>query len=456
MRRIAHAAADRLVDALIQLPNKPVAQRASSRELAALVDEALPTQGHALGDCLDFFFTRVEPRMTRVNHPRFHAYIPCPGSFAGMLGDWLAAATNPFLGSWLGGATLASLELTVLRWIAELVGYPAHAGGILTSGGSMANLTGLAAARARVGTSDALARGTLYVSNEGHASMDKAATLLGFLPSALRRVPVDARMRMRPDALAELIRADRNAGRHPLLVCANAGTTNTGAIDPLEAIADLCQQEALWLHVDGAYGGFAAVADEGRRRLAGMERADSLTLDPHKWLWAPMGVGCALVRDASALEAAFAAHGDYLQDLPADEINFLSRGPELSRPARVLPVWMVIRTIGREGLAAQVEADLHLAQLAADLLSADGRFELVDPPQLSVVAFRHRGREGEDESARAARDRQLMERTLADGTCMLSTTVTGGRSALRLVVMNHRSSEADVRLSVSKVRELAC
>ncbi len=454
MRRIGHAAIDRIVEHLASLSDQRVARRGTAAEFAALVDEPLPEDGRGEEDSLRFFFDRVVPGMTRVNHPRFHAYIPCPSSFAGALGEMLSAGTNPFVGSWLGGATVSSLELTVLRWVAEMVGWPADAAGLLTSGGSMANLSALAAARAKFGH-ETLDAGRIYVSEEGHASMDKAAGILGYAAESIRRVPVDDRLRLSPDALRNLVEEDRVAGHLPFFVCANAGTTNTGAVDPLEEIADLGRELGLWFHVDAAYGGFAALAEQGRALLAGMDRAQSLTLDPHKWLYAPMGTGCVLVKDATALEAAFSAHGDYLQDLPPDEVNFLDRGPELSRPGRVLAVWMLLRSVGRRALAAQVEKDLRLARLAADLIREDARFELVDEPQLGVVAFRHRSGSGETEEVRAARDLALMERTLEEGTLMLSTTVTGGRNAMRLVVMNHRTTEDDVRLSVAKLRELA-
>lgn len=453
MRRLGYLAVDGLVQHLSTLGEQRVAQRGTAEEFARRVDEPLPERGDDLEESIRFVMDRVVPGMTRVNHPRFHAYIPCPSSFAGMLGEVLAAGTNPFAGSWLGGATFSSLELTTLRWIAELIGYPHSATGILTSGGSMANLAALAAARETLPRADR-ARATIYVSAEGHASMDKAATVLGWPTDAIRHVEVDDRFRMRPEALAAQLAADRAAGHVPFFVAANAGTTNAGAVDPLVDLADLCERERLWFHVDGAYGGFAAITAEGRALLSGMERADSLTLDPHKWLYAPMGCGCVLVRRAGALEAAFAAHGDYLQDLPPDEVNFLDRGPELSRPARMLAVWMVIRTAGRAGLDAQIREDLRLARLAARLLAEDDRLELVDPPQLSVVTFRHALRPGEDESARSRRDLGLMEDTLADGTLMLSTSQLGRRSALRLVVMNHRTSEVDVRRSVEKIREL--
>jgi aromatic-L-amino-acid/L-tryptophan decarboxylase len=453
MRRLGYAMIDRVVDHLSSLPDQRVARRGDREEFSALVDEPLPQTSSSLDNCLDFFFERVLPDMTRVSHPRFHAYIPCPSSFAGALGEMLAAGTNPFLGSWLGGGTVSALELTVLRWIAELLGYDPRAGGILTSGGSMANLVGLAAARAKFGP-DVLEKGTLYLSREGHASVNKAASILGFRPEAIRTIAVDDQCRMDLNELARTVEQDRMGGRLPFFVCANAGTTNTGAIDPLPEIADVCGRLDLWLHVDAAYGGFAAIAPEGRALLHGMDRADSLTLDPHKWLYCPMGVGCALVRDPRILEQAFSAEGEYLKDLPDDEVNFLNRGPELSRPGRVLSVWMLLRSAGREELASQIQEDLRLARLAARLLRDDNRLE-VDEPTLSVVTFRHRSRDGESEEERSARDTALMEATLADGQLMLSTTFLDGRNTLRLVVMNHRTTEQDIQISVGRIRELA-
>ena len=452
MRRLGYALIDRVVEHLSSLPDQRVARSGDRVEFSALVDEPLPQASSSLDSCLDFFFERVLPGMTRVSHPRFHAYIPCPSSFAGALGEMLAAGTNPFVGSWLGGGTVSALELTVLRWIAELLGYDPDAGGILTSGGSMANLVGLAAARAKFG-GEVLENGVLYLSREGHASVNKAASILGFRREAIRTIAVDDRCRMNVDQLARAVEQDRSEGRIPFFVCANAGTTNTGAIDPLPEISDLCERLNLWLHVDAAYGGFAAIAPEGQELLRGMERADSLTLDPHKWLYCPMGVGCALVRDPLILEQAFSAEGEYLKDLPDDEVNFLNRGPELSRPGRVLSVWMLLRSAGREELAVQIQEDLRLARLAARLLRDDNRLE-VDQPTLSVVTFRHRGRDGESEADRSARDTALMEATLADGQLMLSTTFLGGRNTLRLVVMNHRTTERDIRISVSRIREL--
>lgn len=452
MRRIGYECVDRMIDHWQSLPDQMVGRRGTRAEYEALIDEPLPDAPSRLEDCLAYFFDRVVPGSTRVNHPRFHAHIPCPSSYAGTLGGMLAAGTNLFSGSWLGGATICGLELTVLRWIAQMLDYDQDASGILTSGGSMANLVGLATARARAGR-EALQRGVIYVSREGHGSLIKAANILGFPEDAIREIQVDHQFRMSLDALQTAIASDRSQGRLPLVVAANAGTTNTGAIDPLPQLADLCEKHDIWFHIDAAYGGFAAITPQGRDLFQGMTRADSLTLDPHKWLYCPMGIGCALVRHPELLTQAFSTQGSYLKDLPTDEVNFLERGPELSRPARVLAVWMVIRSIGRSALADQIDTDIRLARLAADLLRQDPRLDVIEP-SLSVVVFRHRAYAGENETQRAKRDAELMESTLASGELMLSTTVLDGQSTLRMVVMNHRTTEADIRRSVSQIRQL--
>lgn len=454
MRRLGYAVVDRLVVHLATLSQQRVARRGSADDFAALVDEPLPVEGHGMDETLRFFFDRVVPDLPKVNHPRFHAYIPVPGSFYGTLGALLAAGTNAFTGSWLGGGTLASLELTVLRWIAEIVGYDPGAAGILTSGGSVANLSAVAAARSRHGR-NTLDDGVLYLSEQGHASVEKAAVLLGYRLEAIRRIAVDEHFRMSVEALREAVAEDRRRELRPFFVGASAGTTNTGSVDPLTELAALCRDEGLWFHVDGAYGGFAALCPEGRSRLRGMNEADSLTLDPHKWLYSPMGTGCLLVRDRSALEAAFSTSGEYLKDIPAEEVSFFNRGPELSRPARVLAVWTLLRTVGVERIRRQMEHDLALARLAEDLLAASRHFEIVCPTELSIVTFRHRILPGESEEDRGRRDDTLMEATLSDGEIMISSTILGGRNALRLVVQNHRTDEQEVRRSVAALERLA-
>ncbi|MFT5526260.1 MAG: aromatic-L-amino-acid decarboxylase [Pirellulaceae bacterium] len=452
MRKLGYNLVDRLVDHLSTLGEQKVAHRGSRSDFMSLVDEPIPRDGVGLANCLDFFFERVVPDLTLVNHPRFHGHIPCPSSFAGAMGEMLAAGTNPFGGSWLGGTTVAALELTVVRWIAEMLSFDPNVAGIFTSGGSTANLIALAAAREKYGR-DVMERGVIYVSREGHASIDKAAKILGFRSECIRVVEVDEQFRMRVDELESHVAVDREARLIPFFVAANAGTTNSGAIDPLSAVAQICKEHELWFHVDGAYGGFAAAVPELRGSFAGIDEADSLTLDPHKWLYCPLGTGCVLVRDTDLLERTFTATGDYLKDLPEDEVNFLKRGPELSRPARVLSVWAVLRSVGVDGIVTQIREDLRLAQLAAELLSENELLE-VEGVGLSVVTFRHRRKAGETEQSRGGRDDELMEATLASGELMLSTTMLAGKSTLRMVIMNHRTTERDVRRSVATIQKL--
>ncbi len=448
MRELGYAVVDWLVAQAAALDAAPVANLAALDVLAADVEEQLPAHPSSLTNTLEFLEQRILPRMTRTNHPRFHAYVPGPGSYYGSLGAFIAAALNPFAGSSLGGASFAALELLTLRWVAETVGYPVTAEGIFTSGGSMANLGALAAARA---TLDDPSTAVVYVSDQGHTSMDKAATVLGFRSDQIVRLATNASFQVEPATVIDRCRMDRARGRRPLFLSANAGTTNTGTVDPLDALADVCETEGVWFHVDAAYGGFAALTERGRASLRGMERADSVTLDPHKWLYTPFGCGCVLVNRPGSLDRAFAAHGDYLKDVAQTEVNFFDRGPELTRPARALPVWMLMRSVGVDALRRQIDADLDLAELAERLLREEPDFEVVHRG-LSIVTFRLVARRDESEEGRAAREERLVQTLLEGGDVLVSGTSLGGRSALRFVVLNHRTGEAEIRRSVAALR----
>lgn len=439
MRRLAAVASARIVEHLARLPQMRVAARHRVQELEPLVAEPLPAQGFGSEDCLRRFFDELLPRATLVNHPRFFAYVPGPGSFVGALAEWVAAATNLFVGTWLGGASMAQLEVLVLRWLAEILGLPQHTG-ILTTGGSMANLGALAAARSTLTDRD---RAVLYASSEGHYSLAKAARVLGFAENRIRSLPVDGHQRLDPAAVRQQLARDRAAGLLPFCLCASAGTTSTGAIDPLPELAELCATERLWFHVDAAYGGAVAIVPEARKLLRGIERCDSITIDPHKGLYVPFECGCLLVRDVETLRRAFTADGSYLQDVPRDEVNFFERGPELSRGNRALKLWFVLRALGTEPIAAAVREDLRLCRLARELLGADPRIEIVTEPILSVFAFAVAGGE--------AAGKRLVERLLADGHTMLSSTRVTDRFVLRFCVVNHRTTEADIRSSVQRI-----
>ena len=282
--------------------------------------------------------------MQHGDHPRYFARVPGPSSFAGVLGDWLGTGFNAIAASWKGGSGPATVELVVLDWLRALLGMPEGTEGVLASGGSLANVTALATARAVDGP------GVAYLSDQTHSSIGRGLVALGFAPGDVRMVPTDDAMRMPVAAVAAAIAEDRAAGRRPGFVVASAGTTNTGAVDPLHPLADLCAEQGLWFHVDGAYGAPAALCEPGRRVLAGIERADSLVLDPHKWLFQPYDVGCLLVRRPGALDRAFHMTPEYLLDVAGivAEVDFRNRSLELSRRSRALKLWLTFHTYGLE------------------------------------------------------------------------------------------------------------
>ncbi|HLQ38560.1 MAG TPA: aminotransferase class V-fold PLP-dependent enzyme [Planctomycetota bacterium] len=442
MQQLGHHAIDLAVAHLASLRQRKVITPPVAAELQPLLDEPLPTSGLGMLPSLQRFFTDLLPRATLVNHPRFFAYVPGPGSFIGALGEWVAAATNTFVGTWLGGAVMAQLEVQTLAWLRDAVGLPPPMTGIFTTGGSLANLGALAAG---LGDRDR-ATATVYVSNESHYSLAKAAKVLGLHAANVRSVPVDDRLRLDVTALRQMVAEDRALGRVPAVVAATAGTTNTGAIDPLPAIAELCAEQQLWLHVDAAYGAAAALLPAGREWLRGWERADSITLDPHKWFYAPFECGCLLVRDARRLAAAFGGDATYMQDIPRAEVNFFTRGPELTRGNRALKLWLLLRSVGTAAIAANVQKDLELCRLAHALLQQDPRVEIVTPPQLSVFTFALR--------AGDAASQQLVHDLMQDGFVMLSSTRLSGRYVLRFCVVNHRTTTADVHDSVARIRAL--
>lgn len=443
MRAQGRLAVDLATDHLARLPEQRVARLYEPHELAAIVDEPLPRHPQPVEDGLRRYFGELVPHATFVNHPRFFAYVPGPGSWFGALAEFAAAATNLFTGTWLGGAAMARLEVVVLGWLRDALGLPSQFEGILTSGGSVANLIALAAARERCGDA---ARAVLYGSTETHHSLAKAARLLGFGKQHVHLLPVDRQHRLAADALHAAIAQDRARGLVPCCIVANAGTTNTGAIDPLAALADVAAQERLWLHVDGAYGAAAALLPEFRDRLGALGRADSITLDPHKWLYAPFESGCLLARDIDAVRAAFTGDADYMQDVPRDVVNFFERGPELTRGNRALKLWLLLRSAGFDAIAAAIRADLAHCRLACELLAADPRIQIVTEPELSVFTFRVRGG--------AEAGRRLWQAILRDGTLLLSSTQIQGGFALRWCVVSHRTTAADIELAVARVRGL--
>jgi aromatic-L-amino-acid decarboxylase len=464
MRRLVDGAMERIVAFLGSLAEQPALDVAGSEAAAALarsLAEPLPRAGTPFGELLDLLFERAAPRSLNAAGPGYLAYIPGGGLFLAAVADLIADSLNRYVGIFAAAPGLVQLEANVLSWFAEMAGYPREARGILTSGGSLATLTALITARRERLPEDFLS-GVLYASDQTHHSVEKAALLAGFPAGALRLVPSDERFRIRLDALAEMVAADRARGLTPFFVVGNAGTTNTGAVDPLGKLADFARDERLWLHVDAAYGGFFLLTAEGRRTLAGIERADSFVVDPHKGLFLPYGTGALLVRDGAALKRAHSVGADYMPPAQEDPdlVDFSEISPELTRPFRGLRVWLPLKLHGVEPFRQALEEKLALARWAAAELRRIPGMEILAEPQLSLVAFRYAppGAEEADRDRLGDLDRlndlnrDLLARINARRRVMLTGTLLGGRFALRICVLSFRTHRDRLEMCLEDVR----
>jgi aromatic-L-amino-acid decarboxylase len=381
--------------------------------------------------------------------PGYLAYVPGGGLYAAALADFVACAVNRYVSLADLAPALTAMETSVIRWLCELFALPATSQGILTSGGSIANLSAIVTARTALLGDDFL-DGTIYVSAHTHQSVAKAAKIAGFPPAAVRTVACTADLGLDPDALRDAIRVDRAAGRRPFCVVATAGTTNTGAVDPIDALATLAAREGLWCHVDAAYGGFFQLTDRGRTRFAGIERADSITLDPHKGMFLPYGTGCLLVHDGERLRAAHHVGSELFQDLDTARPipNFADYSPELSRDFRGLRVWLPLHCHGVDAFRAALDEKLDLTRVVFDGLRSTSEIELPWDPPLSIVAFRLAG-------ADDAANRRFLERINASKRIAISSTMIEGRYTLRVCVLSHRTHRDRVEEAVAIIRESA-
>ena len=455
MRELGYRVVDLIVDHLERIREEPAVRRGTRAELEAALREPIPEHGTDPEAVLERVTRDILPWRARVDHPRFFAFVPGPGNYVGAMADALASGFNVFAGTWLGGSGPAMVELVTVDWFRELCGFPAAAGGLFVSGGSMANLTALAVAR-EAKLRGRLAEGVAYASDQTHSAVERALRVLGLARDQLRVLGSDGAFRLPVDELSRAIADDRAAGRVPFCVIANAGTTNTGAVDPLPALADLCAAEDLWLHVDAAYGGGALLSPRCRAELAGLERADSLALDPHKWLFQPFEIGCVLVRDAGRLADVFHVRPDYLRDVhhAGEEVHFSDFGVQLTRGFRALKLWMSLQVFGLAAFRAAVERGLQLAELAESRLRSSGRWQVVSPARLGIVAFRWAPPGVERRQADEV-TRGLAEASLSDGWAFVSSTVLRGRPALRLCTLNPRTTDEEVLGVVDRLERLA-
>jgi len=459
MRRMGYQAIDAIVEHLSTLKDRPTGRQAQRAEMEALLREPLPEGRVPFEQLLDDYREKIVRHAFHLAHPRFFAYIPSSPTYAAILADALATAANLFLGNWLEASAAAQIEIIVIDWFKEMIGMTAaEAGGLLTSGGSVANLTALAVAR-HAKLNDEMDGAVIYASDQTHSSVERAARIIGFRPAQFVYLPTDEHFRFDFNELERRIKEDQRAGRRPFCLIANGGTTNTGAVDALDQAAMVAERHSLWLHVDAAYGGFAALAERGRRLLGGIERADSVTLDPHKWLYAPFEAGCVIFKNALQSRATFHLLHDYLQDMPREmeNVNFYDYGIQLTRGFRALKLWMALRFYGIETYRALIDRSLDLAQLAALLMRRSPVLEVFNEPQLGVVCFRYvpfTPQTTEDEARLDQINALLVERVIASGEATLSSTRLRGRFAIRFCVLNHRTLASDVEQAVALVERL--
>lgn len=460
IRAMGRAALERVANYYEGLPGRKILEPTASAALREKVDEALPQDGAPFEVLLEEL-DRTFVRYSRHNgHPGFFGYISSPGTPVNTIGSMVQAALNVNVTAWRSAPAAAEIEHVTIGWMKEILGYPESSIGLYVSGGSMANFAALGAARSAKAPVNVVREGLravgramcVYVSEEAHYSVAKAAGMLGLGEDHVRQVKTDERFRMDVGDLERLVAEDRASGRLPFCVVASAGTTATGSVDPIRAVAAVAKREGLWLHVDAAYGAFAALAPSARGLFDGIAEADSVALDPHKWLYLPMGTGCVLYRDPAAARAAFSHSAEYTRTigLERDEaFAFWDYGPELSRPFRAFDVWLLLKYAGARQISAAIEGNIACAKYFEGLVRASEDFEMLAPVELSVFCFRHKGGGGDPN---AVNERALVALQRA-GRTYLSNASLRGKFALRGCVLNYRTTEREMDRILGDVRE---
>ena len=478
-RQLADKFVELVHDYFDSVAELPVFPQTSGEALSQQFDVPAPREAAALDKIVDDC-RRIIDGIRHNGHPRFYGYVASPATPPGAFADLLASTLNPSVTSWRSSPAATQIERTVVRWLGSLIGYDDNAIGLLTSGGSMANLTALLIAHrakaegdvSREGIGNSRKRMTMYVSDQVHMSIPKAAEVLGLGQKSVRVIPTDDRFCCDVNALRGALEADRRDDLEPFCIVASAGTAASGAVDPLAEIADLARRNNLWFHIDGAYGAPAAMVVPYQPTFRGLELADSVSLDPHKWLYTPVDCGCLLMRDAAAARQPFVAEGEYVkvhETAESESFAFWDYGIELSRRFRALKVWMTLRYFGARRIAEAIADDMAMAKFMAQQVDASPEFQLLAPVQLSICCFRYlpasirlKLAAAHDDAQRADLNSQLnrlneriMHRVQRGGRAYLSNAMLRGKFALRACIINFRTTRADIDLTLEAVRDAA-
>ena len=454
MRELSKHVTEILVERSAGLPADRAWDGEFKQELAERLTADPPEAGRPPREVIDRAVRDVLQPAMRLDHPRAFGFIPSEPTWPGVLADYLATGFNINAATWLTASGSSQVEAVVIEWFRRWLGYPDTAGGLMTSGGSAAALDAFVAAREAAGHPE---RATVYMGDQSHSAQARAARIIGIRPDHLRVLRTGADFRLDPGVLAAAVEADRAAGRTPIAVCADAGSTSTGTVDPLETIADYCDAEGIWLHVDAAHGGCAIITEPGARLLRGIERADSVGIDPHKWLFQPYEAGCLLVKDVRTLEHAFAIHHDVLQDSVwgASHPNQTDRGLQLSRRDRALKIWMSVQIFGMSAFRAAVAKGIELAERAARYVRGSATLDLMTPASLGIVCFRvNPAGEALGDQALHQINRNVLARVFWEERAFMSSTLLRRKFALRMCVINHSTTWDDVRETLEAIERL--
>lgn len=454
MKSAGYQVVDAIVDHFLSLPEQKVAHHPGSLEYSLSEDVFLeaPTP---FGDVLKDVTNRVFEECRYATHPRFFAFVPGPGNFVSVMADALMSGYNAFAGTWLESAGPAKVELATINWLREQIGMPETAGGLFVSGGSQANLTAIATARHKK-LGENVKDAVILCSDQTHSSVDRAARILGFSSNQVLKIPSDDKFRMDIIALKDTVRKEKKDGKRPFCIVANAGTTNCGAIDPLNDIADLCENEDIWMHVDGAYGASAVITQRGEKLLKGLERSDSVTLDPHKWLFQPFEIGCVIVKNSPDLKDTFHILPEYLEDIQSEgpEINFCDYGSQLTRNFKSLKLWMSLRVFGMQSFREAIEKGFELSEYTESVIRKYPEFHVVTPAQMAIITFQYVGKGMKDENEQDRVNKRIIELSFEEGSSMISSTRLKNRTVLRMCTINPRTTRKNIDETIALLKKL--
>jgi len=455
MRKLGYQAVDILVEHLTHLGEKSVTRKASRKHLEEIFREPIPMQGTDPFELLSSVKTEVFENIMHLDHPRFFAFVSSPSNYISILADFLASGFNVFSGTWLEASAPSQIELVTIDWLIEIFGLPKNsAGGLFLSGGSMANLTGLILAKNYIKSDDAI--GVVYCSDQTHSSVERGVKILGKEAVMIRKIPSNIDFQLDLKLLERSITEDKKRGLQPLCIVANAGTTNTGAIDDFVSISEICRKEGLWFHVDGAYGGVAIISDSQKRRFKGIEQADSIGIDPHKWFFQPYEIGCLLVRDSRKLKDVFYVLPEYLKDanLSEEQLNYSNYSLQLTRGFKAFKLWLSLKTFGLENFKKAIEWGIELAKMTEAEVLKHSYWEIVTPAQIGIINFRYFQKELEEEKLNNI-NQQIIDSIVKSGFAMISSTILNKKTVIRLCIINPRTTKQDIESTVDKLNEIA-